>query len=55
MDDGPPTGRPSHAKVPYHYFDRVKGTTAVHSFDLSMEVFNTVAKRFSVNLVDDTE
>jgi hypothetical protein len=22
--------------VPYHYFDRVKGTTAVHSFDLSM-------------------
>jgi hypothetical protein len=28
--------RPSHAKVPYHYFDRVKGTTAVHSFDLSM-------------------
>lgn len=44
--------RPSHAKVPYHYFDHVKGTTAVHSFDLSMEVFNAVAKKFKVNLVD---
>lgn len=44
--------RPSHDKVPYHYFDRVKGTTAVHSFDLSMEVFNAVARRFKVNLVD---
>ena len=30
----------------------VEGTTAVHSFDLSMEVFMAAANRFQVNLVD---
>ena len=44
--------RPSRSKIPYHYFDKVKGTTAVHSFDLSMEVFMEIAKAHDVNMID---
>ena len=44
--------RPSRSKIPYHYFDKVKGTTAVHSFDLSMEVFIEIAKAHNVYLID---
>eukprot|EP00873_Tetraselmis_striata_P018420 jgi/Tetstr1/438684/TSEL_027234.t1 len=36
---------------PYHYFDRVSGTTAVHSFSLAFKVFRLMAKHLDMTVV----
>mmetsp|Transcript_28855 Transcript_28855/g.92128 ORF Transcript_28855/g.92128 Transcript_28855/m.92128 type:complete len:413 (+) Transcript_28855:166-1404(+) len=37
--------------APYHYFDMVPGSTAVHSFDLSIEVFKLLAQTADIQVL----
>lgn len=37
--------------TPYHYFDRVSGTTAVHSFPLAFKIFRLMAKHINMTVV----
>eukprot|EP00854_Cymbomonas_tetramitiformis_P000803 gene803-1283_t len=36
------------SEAKYHYFDSVEGVTNVHSFDLSMRVYETLAEKYGI-------
>jgi hypothetical protein len=42
-------------QAPYHYFDAVEGVTNVHSFDLSLRIYERLAKAYHVTLHPDPD
>ena len=48
-------GEQEGTQKPYHYFDAVSGVTNVHSFDLSLRIYQRLAVSYPIKLHPDPD